>query len=182
MGSGGIETKAAPRLGYDDAVAGIAGIEADLDGQVDADVADVIAERGDVLSALVGDAGDAIAIDEDAGGGGGWALGGGVAEPVGLGDAAVRYATDLCKVVAADTLDLRWRGSSTGEYVGGDARDGGCAETDGDQIPRVTEQHGQKNWDLYEHGGLDKRIAYLGQGGDGVRGMFPEGKQTLDRR
>ena len=71
VGARGVEAEAAPGFGDYDAVAGVAGVEADLDGEVDADLADVLGEVGDVLGALVGDAGDAIAVEEHSGSGGG---------------------------------------------------------------------------------------------------------------
>ena len=63
----GVQAEAAPGFGDDDAVAGVVGVVADLDGEIDADVADEFGEQGDVLGALVGDAGDAVGVDEDGG-------------------------------------------------------------------------------------------------------------------
>jgi hypothetical protein len=151
MRSGCVQAEAAPRLGDDDAVAGIAGIEADLDGEVDADVANVIAEGGYVLGALVGYSGYAIAIDEDTGGRG-WAVSGGIRQPVGFSDAAVRDAADPGEVVAASAFDLRWGGSAASEEISGDASDGRRAEADGDQVPRVTEEERQMGWNVRRHG------------------------------
>ena len=83
LSAGVLEAQAVPGFGYYDAVAGVAGVEADLDGEVDADLADEVGEWGDVLGALVGDAGDLVAVEEDGGGvgvdaGRGVGLGGGV--------------------------------------------------------------------------------------------------------
>lgn len=150
-GCRGVEAEAAPGFGDDDAVAGVAGVEADLDGEIDADVADVVRQQADVLGTLVGDARDAVAVGEDAGRGG-WAVGGGVREPLSFGDAAVGNAADLGEVVSAGLLDLCGCGSSAGEEPCGDACDGGSAEAESDEIPRVTEQERQMIWDMRKHG------------------------------
>ena len=54
-----------PGLADQDAVAGVAGVIAEGDGLVKAVAADLIWEHGDVLRAVVDDAGEAIAVDED---------------------------------------------------------------------------------------------------------------------
>jgi hypothetical protein len=68
LSAGVLEAEAVPGFGDYDAVAGVARVEADLDGEVDADLADEVGERGDVLGALVGDSGDLVAVEEDGGG------------------------------------------------------------------------------------------------------------------
>ena len=65
LSAGVLEAQAVPGFGYYDAVAGVAGVEADLDGEVDAELADEVGEWGDVLGAFVGDAGDLVAVEED---------------------------------------------------------------------------------------------------------------------
>lgn len=171
-----VESKSAPGFCDDDAVAGVAGVEADLDGQVDADVADIVWQEGDVLGALVGNAADAIAVHEDAGGGG-RGVGGYVCDPLGFGDAAIGDATDPCDVVAAGTLYLGCAGLAAGEEVGSDAGDSCCAEGDDNDVPRVTEQNRRLGWNVREHGGLEMRIAHWRgwrekEEGE-YRGMFP---------
>ena len=60
----GGEAEPAPGFGYDDAVGGVVEVVADLDGEVGADVPDVVGEGGDVLGALVGNACDAVVVHE----------------------------------------------------------------------------------------------------------------------
>ena len=57
------DAEATPGFGDDNAVSRIMEIVTDLDGQISSDVADVIGEGGNVLGALVGDAGDAVVVD-----------------------------------------------------------------------------------------------------------------------
>ena len=80
LAAGVLEAEAVPGFGDYDAVSGVAWVEADLDGEVDTDLADEVGERGDVLGALVGDAGDLVAVEED-----GWGVGVGVGWGVGVG-------------------------------------------------------------------------------------------------
>ena len=68
LSAGVLEAQAVPGFGDYDAVAGVARVEADLDGEVDAELADEVGEWGDVLGGLVGDAGDLVAVEEDGGG------------------------------------------------------------------------------------------------------------------
>ena len=76
MSAGVLEAEAVPGFGDYDAVAGVAGVEADLDGEVDADLTDEIGEWGDVLGGFISDACDLVAVEED-GGGVGVGFGGG---------------------------------------------------------------------------------------------------------
>jgi hypothetical protein len=108
------EAEAAPGFGDDDAVGGVVEVVADLDGQVGADVADVVGERGDVLGALVGDASDAVIVDEQTRGVGGVVKGEGR-----VGDGSVGDAAHGGEKVTALSLDLFRGGLFTGEYVGG---------------------------------------------------------------
>ena len=59
-----VKADAIPVLGHDNAVAGVTRIVADLDGKVNAQVADVVGEARNILGALVRDPGDAVAVDE----------------------------------------------------------------------------------------------------------------------
>jgi len=61
------DAKTAPGLGDDDAVAGVLGVVANLDGQVDAEMADVLGEASDILKAFVADTGDFVLITQDIG-------------------------------------------------------------------------------------------------------------------
>jgi hypothetical protein len=65
IGGSCVEAQAAPGLGDDDAVGRIVRIVTDLDGQVDAQAADVVGQSGDYLAAFVGDAGDTVVVDDD---------------------------------------------------------------------------------------------------------------------
>ena len=84
LSAGVLEAQAVPGFGDYEAISRVAGVEADQDGEVDADLADEVGERGDVLGALVGDAGDLVAVEED-GGGVGVGLGGSVGLSSGVG-------------------------------------------------------------------------------------------------
>ena len=70
LAAGVLEAKAVPGFGDYDAVAGVAGVEADLDGEVDADLTDEVGEWGDVLGGFISDACDLVAVEED-----GWGVG-----------------------------------------------------------------------------------------------------------
>ena len=63
----GFHAEAAPLFRDDDAVAGVARVVADLDGLVDAVAGGAFGEEGDVLRAVVGDARDAVAEEQDVG-------------------------------------------------------------------------------------------------------------------
>ncbi len=120
------EAEAAPGVGYDDAVAGVVEVVADLDGQVGADVADVFGEGGDVLGALVGDAGDAVVVDEEA-----WGVGGVVRLEGCVGDGAVGDAAHGSEAVAALALDLFGGGFLAPEDIAGYRYCSGSAHRDG---------------------------------------------------
>ena len=76
--------EAVPGLGDDDGVGGVGAVVADLYGVVEAQVLDEGGEGGDVLGALVGDAGDAVAVDDGVGLG----FGGGYVDEGSVDDAA----------------------------------------------------------------------------------------------
>jgi hypothetical protein len=133
-----VDAEAAPGFGYHDAVAGIVGIVANLDGKIDAEVADVLSEAGDILHALVTNTGDAVLIVEDAGwrldplredlrvficGTAACALVEGVVDEGGVGDAAT-FGEEL----PAQTLDLFGVGFAMEVNVEGDAGDSGDAK------------------------------------------------------
>lgn len=170
---GGSEAQAAPTFGDDDAVGGVAGVEADLDGKVHADVTDVLFEGADVLGALVGDAGDDVAIDEDCG----YVRRRGVAggdEPLGLGDAAVGDAAGEGEEVAAGAFDLVGGGLSAGEDVAGDAGGDRDSEAHGQDVPGGPEEERQMGWNVRKHGsmkvsGEKNSVSQAGAGGRGLR-------------
>jgi hypothetical protein len=153
---GAAQAEAAPGFGDDDAVGWVAGVEADLDGEIDADLADVLGEVGDVLGALVSDAGDAVAVEKDGGGGGsdgcGVMAGGCGDEPLGLGDAAVCNAAGAGEVVAADMFALGGGDALAGEENAGGAGDGGEPEAEDGEVPRRAEEGRQVGWDRQRHG------------------------------
>ena len=60
------EAEAAPRFGDDDAVSWIMRIVANLDGQVCADLIDMVGEQGDILCTLIDDATDPVAVGDQA--------------------------------------------------------------------------------------------------------------------
>lgn len=143
-----VDAEAGPRFGDDDGVAGVAGIKADLDGKVNADVADVLGERANVLGAFVGDAGDAIAVDEGVGGGVF-----GFAGPVGLGDAAIDDATGGGEVVAAFALELFLVGLDAMQAVPGDAGHGCDPEAEDRECTRRSQDGWDGRRDNKKHGG-----------------------------
>jgi len=142
------DAEAAPGFGYDDAVAGVFGIVADLNGEVDAEVANVFGEAGYVLQALVAYAGNFVLITKDiwrgvfyaeiAGFGFGATVGtieAGVDESC-VGDASLggeelaTLAFDLFGAGAAVVEDVR------GDADGGDHAKGDCANLVGTYVQR----------------------------------------------
>ena len=101
-------------------------VVADLDGQVGADVADVVGEGGDVLGALVGDACDAVVVNEQAGG-----VSGVVGSEGRVGDGSVSDTAHGSEKVAAGALDLFGGKFFTGEEITCCSRCGRCAYDDG---------------------------------------------------
>ena len=147
---GGAEAETAPGLGDYDAVGWVAGVEADLDGEIDADVADEVGQGSDVLGALVGDAGDEVAVDENAGGGE-WRVGADGSWPFGVGDAAVGDAAGEGEVVAAGVLDLFRSEALAGEVIArGSRSNGGCAEKR--EVARRPQKERQMSWNVLQHG------------------------------
>jgi hypothetical protein len=61
------DAEATPGFGDDDAVTGVLWVVADLDGEVDAEVADVLGEASYVLEAFIAYAGDFVLVAEDIG-------------------------------------------------------------------------------------------------------------------
>jgi hypothetical protein len=101
--------EARPALGDDDAVARVAGVVAKLHGLVDAEAEDLVGQRANVLRAVVGDAGEAVAVDEDVGR---WRDAVIPGEGAGVEDDAVGDATGEGEMLAAAALDLFWRRSA----------------------------------------------------------------------
>ncbi len=95
--------EAGPGFGDNDAVAGVAGVVAELDGLVDAEAKDLLGQVANVLGAVVRDAGKAVAVDEDVGGGGDAIFAG---EGAGVEDDAVGDAAGAGEVFTAAALDL----------------------------------------------------------------------------
>jgi len=138
------DAEAAPGLSDDDAVAGIVGVVADLDGKVDAKVADVLGEGGDVLGALVPYTGDAVLILKDAGR---WLDGddvrrwrlvasaaAGALVECGVDEGGVGDAAAAGEKLAALALDLVGIGFAVEIEVQRDARSGGHAERGGSDL------------------------------------------------
>ena len=165
VGLGGFEAEAAPGFGDDDAVAGVVGGVADLDGEVGADVVDEFGEGGDVLGALVGDAGDAVVVDDDVGGGGGffgcgW---GGIGLCVGLRDegvhdGAVGDAAGAGEEFAALAFELFFGGFVAREEVDGGACRGGYGGAGRGDDSRGAEVGREMSWIQQVHRRLQKRI------------------------
>jgi hypothetical protein len=154
----GFQAEAAPGFGDDDAVAWVVGGVADLDGQVGADVVDLVGEGGDVLGALVSDAGDAVVVDDDVGGGGGFfGLGwGGIGAGLrneGVHDGAVGDAAGGGKEFAALAFELFGGGIVAGEEIGGNASCGHQDSADrSEHDARVAERQRRMNWIQQKHG------------------------------
>ena len=114
--------EAAPGFGDEDAVAGVAGVVADLDGLVDAVAEDAVGQERDVLGAVVGDSGETVAVEKNL-----WSGGDAVfaVEGTGVYEVAVGDAADGGDVFAAATLQL-----FGGRAAGADDEVGGCASDD----------------------------------------------------
>ena len=127
----GLHAEAAPGLADDDAVAGVAGVVLDLDGLVDAEAGGAIGDGGDVLAAVVGDAGDAVAVHEQLGGGAGAFF---AVEGAGVDDAAVGDAALRGEVFAAAAFELGGgRTAAASDQPGDDACDDeACGDTGGE--------------------------------------------------
>lgn len=136
-----IDAQAAPGLSHDDAVLRVMKIVANLNGEIDADIADVFCEGADVLSALVADTGDAVVVDEHAGSAG-WII----RFAGSIGDGAVGDAAHGGEKVAALALHLFRRGNRTSKEIPSHASGGGCANRDRGDEPRGAECEGQRVW------------------------------------
>jgi hypothetical protein len=119
--------EAGPAFADEDAVAGVAGVVADLDGFVEAEAADAVAEVGDVLGAVVGDAGEAVAVEEDFGFGGDGFF---AVEGAGVDDEAVDDAAAGGEALAAAAFDF-FGGRAAGADDQND-KDGGEKDARGD--------------------------------------------------
>lgn len=100
--------KAGPGLAHDQAVAGVVGVVAHLDGLVQAEAADTVAKHGDILGAVVDDATEAIAEEEDFGLFGEAFV---AAEVAGVEQKAVGDAAARGEELAAAAFDLFGRGA-----------------------------------------------------------------------
>jgi hypothetical protein len=128
------DAEPAPGLSDDDTVAGVFGVVADLDGKVDAEMADVLGEAGYILEALVAYAGDFVLITQDIR----WRVFEGEARGFGVG-AAVETGVDQGGVgdtaaggeeLSALTFELLCAGAAVVEDVGDDADGGDHAKGD----------------------------------------------------
>jgi hypothetical protein len=142
----GVQSEAAPGLGDDDAVGGIVRIVADLNGQVNAEAADVIGQSGDDLTALVGDAGDAVVVDDDLRRGRRLFV---VRRHV--GDASVGDAATVGKEIATMALELFGSRSGAFEKVPGNARCSRRADCNGSEASWGTKREEQLGWMGLEH-------------------------------
>lgn len=131
------DAQAAPGFGYDDAVTGVLGVVADLDGEVDADVADVLRETGYVLQAFVAYAGHFVLIAKDIGWGvfdaraGGFGVDAAVwTVEADVYQGGVGDATAGGEELAALALDLFRAGAAVVEDVSGNADGRDYAEGD----------------------------------------------------
>ena len=108
----GFHAEAAPRFGDDDAVSGVAGVVADLDGLVNAVAGGAFGQQRDVLGAVVGDAGDAVAVEQKVrcGAGAFSAVEGARVDNAAVGDASVESEV----LAAAATYIIRRGWTMTG--------------------------------------------------------------------
>ena len=121
----------------------------------------MVGEGGDILGALVGDAGDAVVVDDDVGGRCGSAgfrggFGGANCRCASFGghgvhDGAVGDAAGASEEVASLALDLFGGGALAGEGVGGQADQGGGTDTQGGDGPRIAERVRQMRWNQRKH-------------------------------
>ena len=117
------EPEAGPGFRDQDAVAGVAGVVANLDRLVDAVAEDEVGQAGDVLGAVVGDAGEAVAVEEDLGSGGDAVF---AVEAAGVDEVTVGEAAGEGEVLAAAALQL-FRSGTVGAD---DPHDGACEDDD----------------------------------------------------
>jgi hypothetical protein len=126
--------EAGPALGDDNAVAGVARVVAKLNGLVDAEAEDLVGQEADVLCAVVGDACEAVAVDEHVGGWGDAVVAG---DGAGVEDEAVGDAAVEGKVLAATALDLFGRGAAQADDEIDERRDKDNSSGDAAEEARV---------------------------------------------
>ena len=135
-----LQPEAAPGFGDQYAVAGIADVVPDLDGLVEAIPEDVVGKARDVLGAVVGDAGEAVAVEKDFGAGGDAVF---AVEGAGVDEMAIGDAAGEGELLAAAALELFCSGAAgADEPVGGGCCDddtgGDAADEAGVQITKFT--------------------------------------------
>ena len=139
------DAQATPGFSDHDAVAGVLGVVADLDGEIDAEMADVLRKTGYILEAFVADSGDFVLIAEDVGGrifGAEIRLGAAVGTiKAGVDERGIGNATARGEELAALTLYLFCGGPTVVEDVrrdatGGDYAKGDCANLVGTEMQR----------------------------------------------
>ena len=148
----GFHAEAAPVFGDDHAVAGVARIVADLDRLVDAVAGGALGEERDILRAVVGNPGDAVAVKQQVGRD---AVALFAVVGAGVDDAAVGDAAVEGEVLAAAAFQLDGGRAAAadvkpgGTACGGDARDdaGGNARVRRDaglleQVGKMGEKRG----------------------------------------
>ena len=104
---------------------------------VDAEADDLVGQAGDILSAVVGDAGEAVAVDQDLGGGRDAVFAG---EGAGVEDDAVGDAAGAGELFAAAALDFFSRGAAQVNDEpdeAGECDDAGCDAADEPGIAMV---------------------------------------------
>ena len=147
----GGEAETAPGFRDDDAVGGVMEVVANLDGEVSADVADVVGEGGYVLGTLIGDAGDAVVVHEEAGGVGGVVGGEGSVRNSAVGDATLGG-----EEVAAGALDLFRGGAGATDDIPDNAQQGCRTDGEGSDSSWGAKVERQVSWKMWKHRSLAK--------------------------
>ena len=142
-----IDAQTGPAFGDDDGVTWVSGIEANLHGKIDADVAHMFGERTDVLRALIGDTSDAIAVDECV-----WRGVFGVVSPARLGDAAVHDAAGGGQVLTSFSFEFLLIRLLAIHAVPGDAGGGSHAESNDRKCSRRAQNGRKKRRKGKQHG------------------------------
>jgi hypothetical protein len=131
-----------------------------------------IGESGYVLGALVGDAGDAVVVDEK-----GWGVGGVVGREGRVGDGSVGDAAYGGEKIAAAALDLFRSGAGAADDVPGYTNQGGSADRDGGDSSQGAKGERQMSW-------IERKHRCLPKSGESRRGacskkVFINSYQTL---
>ncbi len=150
--------EARPGFGNKDTVARVAGVVAHLDGLVEAEADDAVGEARDILGAVVGDAGEAVTVDEDLGCGGDTVF---AIEGEGVYDDAVADAAFGGDALTAAALYLFWgRGAPADNEPDQDAKDDSANDQRHDEAGIAVAEMLLKLVECVAHGGVVALVCY----------------------